>query len=87
MKSFSVIAGFYRRFIKGFSQTSRPLYDLTKKGRKWNWSPEAATAFAALKEALTTASVLRYPDFSLPMELHVDACDMGGEAWTTRSIQ
>ena len=80
VKSFLGLAGFYRRFVRGFSTTAKPLFELTKKGVSFAWSPEAQSAFAALQHSLTTAPVLQYPDFTQPMELHVDACDIGGGA-------
>jgi len=36
---------------------------LTKKGGKLNWTAEQQNSFQSLKEKLTTAPVLNYPDF------------------------
>ena len=38
--SFMGLGNFYRRFIEKFSFMARPLYDLTKKDEKWNWTTE-----------------------------------------------
>jgi hypothetical protein len=77
VRSFVGIANFYRRFIKNFSTIAKPLFDLTKKHVEFGWNDAAEGAFNELKEKLTTAPVLVYPDFEVPFELHVDACDVG----------
>lgn len=43
----------------------------------WNWGPSQEKAFALLKEKLTSAPVLGYPEFNSPFELHTDACQSG----------
>jgi len=40
-QSFLGFTNFYRRFIKDYSQTARPLTELTKKTEKWSWNAEA----------------------------------------------
>ena len=73
VRSFIGFVGYYRRFIKGFSALSRPLYDLTKgleshskklaKRTYVEWTEKEEQAFLALKEACTSAPVLGYPDY------------------------
>lgn len=41
------------------------------------WSSDCQTAMNYLKEKLTSAPILRFPDFSLPFFIHTDACDVG----------
>ena len=41
------------------------------------WSQEAEDAFQTLMKKCTTAPVLAYADYTLPFELHVDACGSG----------
>ncbi|XP_073127929.1 uncharacterized mitochondrial protein AtMg00860-like [Henckelia pumila] len=58
IRSFLSLAGYYRKFIKGFSSIAAPLISLTKKNAKFVWSSDCQRSFDQLKEALTSASVL-----------------------------
>ena len=76
LRSFLDLTGYYRRFIKNYAYTCRPLIDLLKKdGFVW---PEAADkAFQTLNDAMTTAPVLALPNFELPFEMEMDASSYG----------
>jgi hypothetical protein len=63
LRSFLGLCSYYRRFVRGFSQLSAPLIDLTKKGA-FRWSEEAQKAFDRMKEVMSTCLVLTLPDFS-----------------------
>ena len=45
LRSFLVLANYYRRFIMGYSKISCPLKVLLKKERKWEWDVECQVAF------------------------------------------
>jgi predicted aspartyl protease/transposase InsO family protein len=64
VRSFLGLAGFYRRFVQGFSKLAQPLTALTQTadGREWCWGSDEQEAFDALKRALTSAPVLAHPD-------------------------
>ena len=64
------------RFVKGFSQLSTPLRDLTKKG-SFQWNEKAQLTFDKLKEAMSTCPVLALPDFTRPFILECDASREG----------
>ena len=79
VRAFLGLAGFYRRFVRGFSEIARPLTDLTCIADKkwWSWSSEAQQAFDALKQALTTAPLLAHPD---PQSQWIVQTDASGHA-------
>ena len=75
IRSFLGLASYYRRFVRGFSEMARPLTQLTKIGVEWNWSEAQHRAFNRLKLALTTAPVLKLPDFDRQFVVTTDASD------------
>nr|XP_025669961.1 uncharacterized protein LOC112769690 [Arachis hypogaea] len=68
IRSFLGLAGYYRRFFKGFSQIALPLTRLTRKDAPFIWTPECKESFQALKQKLTTAPVLVLPEPNEPFE-------------------
>ncbi|WJZ90615.1 hypothetical protein VitviT2T_009746 [Vitis vinifera] len=68
-------AGFYRRFIKGFSSLSKPLCELLAKDAKFIWDERCQNNFDQLKIFLTTTPIVRAPNWQLPFELMCDASD------------
>ena len=73
--SFLGHAGFYRRFIKDFSQISRPLMNLLTKDMPFEFIDECLDAFHTLKKALISAPIIQPPYWSLPFEIMCDASD------------
>ncbi|RVW63895.1 Retrovirus-related Pol polyprotein from transposon 17.6 [Vitis vinifera] len=68
-------AGFYRRFIKDFSKLSKPLCELLAKDAKFIWDERCQKSFDQLKQFLTTAPIVRAPNWQLPFEVMCDASD------------
>ncbi|GJZ55090.1 reverse transcriptase domain-containing protein [Tanacetum coccineum] len=67
--------GFYRRFIKDFSNISRPMTHLLEKNTPFIFSKECIQAFQTLKKKLTEAPILIAPNWDQPFELMCDASD------------
>jgi hypothetical protein len=65
IRSFLGLAGYYRRFSEGFFKISKPMIELLKKSKTFEWTPREAS-FQELKERLTTASVLTMLDMEKP---------------------
>ena len=61
--------------MRGFSEMARPLTALTRAGVDWEWSTAQHQAFNRLKLALTTAPVLKLPDFGRQFVVTTDASD------------
>nr|CAN72371.1 hypothetical protein VITISV_040455 [Vitis vinifera] len=68
-------AGFYRRFIKDFSKLSKSLCELLAKDAKFVWDERYQRSFDQLKQFLTTAPIVRAPNWQLPFEVMCDASD------------
>ncbi|WJZ90962.1 hypothetical protein VitviT2T_010076 [Vitis vinifera] len=68
--------GFYRRFIKDFSKISKPLCELLVKDAKFVWDEKCQRSFEELKQFLTTAPIVRAPNWKLPFEVMCDSSDL-----------
>jgi len=75
IRSFLGHAGFYRRFIKDFSKTAKPLCHLLSKESTFDFNQECIDAFELMKTALTTAPIIRAPDWTIPFEIMCDVLD------------
>ena len=77
VRSFIGLCSYYRRFIKGFATIAGPLNDLMCKTTRWHWNKAQAKAFDQLKQALTSAPVLAFPDLNKGYTLYTDASNYG----------
>jgi hypothetical protein len=66
IRSFLCLAGYYRRFIKGFSKIFKPKTELLAKGNTFEWMPRHETSFQESKKRLTMALVLTMPEMEKP---------------------
>ena len=63
LRSFLGLAGYYRQFIQNFSAIAKPLNRLLQKDEPYRWTHVQQEAFIELKNRLTAAPILAYPDF------------------------
>jgi len=75
VRSFTALAAYYRKFVKGFAAIAKPLFELTQKGRPFVWTSRQQDAFEQLKKCLTEAPVLAAPLESGQYWLDTDASD------------
>nr|GFA95131.1 reverse transcriptase domain-containing protein [Tanacetum cinerariifolium] len=73
VRQFLGLAGYYRRFIKGFSLISKPLTKVTQKNKKFEWETEVEEAFQTLKQKLCCAPILALPEGSDDFVVYCDA--------------
>ena len=77
VRSFLGLAGYYRKFVEGFSKIATPLTKLTRKEEKFTWSEACQNSFDELKQRLTTAPVLTLPSGSEGFIVYCDASRQG----------
>jgi hypothetical protein len=70
-------AGYYIRFIKGFSKISNPMTEFLGKDKKFEWSVKCEASFQELKKWLTTAPVLVMPNIEKPFSVYCDTSGQG----------
>ncbi|GJX96929.1 putative reverse transcriptase domain-containing protein [Tanacetum coccineum] len=77
IRQFLGLAGYYRRFIKGFSKIARPMIKLTQKSVKFEWGEKTEAAFQLLKQKLCSAPILALPEGSENFVVYCDASHKG----------
>ena len=75
--SFMGLAGYYRRFVEGFSKIASPITNLQKKGTQFDWTEKCQQAFNELKRRLTTTPVLKVPNMDKDFVVCTDASGEG----------
>jgi hypothetical protein len=75
--SFFGLAGYYRRFIEGFSKIAKPMTKVLQKDQDFDWTPACERSFCELKRRLTTAPVLILPDIHKDFIVYCDASRQG----------
>ncbi|GKC49309.1 putative reverse transcriptase domain-containing protein [Tanacetum coccineum] len=77
IRQFLGLAGYYRRFIEGFSKIAKPMTKLTQKNVKFDWSEKAEAAFQLLKQKLCSAPILALPEGSENFVVYCDSSRKG----------
>ncbi|GJS50467.1 putative reverse transcriptase domain-containing protein [Tanacetum coccineum] len=73
VRSFLGLAGYYRRFVEGFSRLALPLTKLMRKGEKFVWNEEREKSFEELKQCLVSSPILTLPSGKGGSRFTVDA--------------
>ena len=77
VKIFLGLAGYYRRFVQGFSVIASSLTRLLQKGVKFEWDDKCQSNFERLKEMLVEALVLTQPTSGRDYTMYSDASRIG----------
>jgi hypothetical protein len=77
IRSFLGLAGYYRRFIEGFSKIAKPMTSLLEKVREFKWDEKCQDSFDQLKKRLMSPPVLVMPDLQKGFDIYCDACGQG----------
>jgi len=89
------ILGYQCPFIRGFAKLARPLTELTKKDKEFEWTKDCENALTTLIDIVTSELVLKCPNPEKPFKLEVDASafaigailfqkDKNGKRWEVR---
>ncbi|GJT73358.1 putative reverse transcriptase domain-containing protein [Tanacetum coccineum] len=77
IRQFLGLAGYYRRFIEGFSKIAKSMTKLTQKGIKFDWGEKEENAFQLIKQKLCSAPILALPEGSKDFVVYCDASHKG----------
>ena len=79
------LTGNYRNFFPRFADISGQLITLTKKDKKYEWTPACQKSFDLLKETLCGEPILKYTNTSKPYTLYTDASKFSWAGVLTQS--
>ncbi|GJT62834.1 putative reverse transcriptase domain-containing protein [Tanacetum coccineum] len=77
IRQFLSLAGYYRRFIEGFSKIAKPMTKLTQKKVEFVWGDKQETPFQLLKKKLCSATILSLPEGIEDFVAYCDASKKG----------
>src|SRR3954467_14340083 len=77
VRSFLGLASYCHRFVENFSKVAKPLTELLKKDKKFQWTPKCEESFQEIKRRLTSAPVLVPPDTKRNFKIYCDASRQG----------
>ena len=84
VRSFLGFRNFYRKFISHYSDLARPLNDLTKKDKEFEWTTKCQEAFDILKQWFMEEPVLSMPDQLKPFQIKSDTSKVATGAVLTQ---
>ena len=64
--------GYYRKFMRYYSDMAYPLEELLREDQEFDWIEECNISFETLKRKLVEAPILRFPNWSTKFHVHID---------------
>jgi hypothetical protein len=77
VQSFLGLAGYYWRFIEGFTKIAKPMTSLLEKGKEFKWTHECQESFNQLRFKLMSPLVLIMLDLQKGFDIYCDVCRQG----------
>jgi hypothetical protein len=77
VRSFLGLAGYYRKFVEGFSSIARSMTQLLKKDKKFECTDKCEESFQELKKRLVSAPILTMPNVTKDFDIYCDASKLG----------
>nr|GEU64970.1 retrotransposable element Tf2 [Tanacetum cinerariifolium] len=77
IRQFLGLAGYYQRFIEGFSKIAKLMTKLTQKGINFDWGEKEENAFQLIKQKLCSAPILALPEGSEDFVVYCDTSHKG----------
>ncbi|GJS92914.1 putative reverse transcriptase domain-containing protein [Tanacetum coccineum] len=77
IRQFLGLAGYYQRFIEGFSKIAKSMMKLTQKGIKFDWVEKEENTFQLIKQKLCSAPILALPEGSKDFVVYCNASHKG----------
>nr|GEU43691.1 putative reverse transcriptase domain-containing protein [Tanacetum cinerariifolium] len=77
IRQFLGLAGYYQRFIEGFSKIAKSMTKLTQKGIKFDLGEKEENTFQLIKQKLCSAPILALPEGSEDFVVYCDASHKG----------
>ena len=87
VRKFLGFIGYYWKFIPRYSDIARPLTNLTRKDKVFDWSEACQGAFEMLKEVLLKEPIVKYPDPEKPYVLYTNTSKYAWAGVLTQSYQ
>jgi hypothetical protein len=73
LRRFIGMVNYYRDMYPKRSELIRGLTKIAGSKKKFTWGPEQQQSFEAVKRVIAQDTMLRFPDFTKPFEIHTDA--------------
>lgn len=80
LSSFLGLCTYFKKYVKDFAKIASPLFHLTNRDVRFEWTGVHAAAFEQMKAALTTAPIMALPRFGPDAGLFTLDCDASNES-------